>query len=91
MQEPMITNAKSSGIDLDRRSLKRLMRRTDAHGLASFFGWLAMLLALGYGLHLSLGTWWVVPAMTSRAPFSVPAPIPSAMNARTGRRSARAG
>lgn len=63
MQEPIFTTAKSSGIDLDRRELKRLMRRTDAHGLAYFFGWLATLLVLGYGLHLSLGTWWVVPAM----------------------------
>ncbi len=63
MQEPIFTTAKSSGIDLDRRELKRLMRRTDAHGLAYFLGWLATLLALGYGLHLSLGTWWVVPAM----------------------------
>ena len=63
MQEPMITDAKSSGIELERRELKRLMRRTDGHGLAHFFGWLATLLVLGYGLHLSLGTWWVVPAM----------------------------
>ena len=32
MQEPVITDAKSSGIDLDRRALKRLMRRMATPG-----------------------------------------------------------
>jgi len=47
---------------LTRKEIKPLVKRTDRHGLAYFAGHAATLLASGYLVYLSLGTWWVVPA-----------------------------
>ena len=66
--DTMITNAKSSGIELDRRDRKQLMQRTDRHGLGYFFGWLGSCAALGVGMHYALGTWWIVPVMLAYGP-----------------------
>ena len=57
------TNAASSGIELDKKTLKGLMRRGDAPALLWIAGWLALLAATGVALYFSFGTWWVVPAM----------------------------
>ncbi|MGI9465100.1 MAG: fatty acid desaturase, partial [Aestuariivirgaceae bacterium] len=58
------TNAASSGVKLDRKVIKQLGKRSDRPGLVWLAQWLAMLAATGYLLHLSLGTWWVIPTMT---------------------------
>ncbi len=57
------TNAASSGIQLDRVTLKSLSRRSDKPGLVFVAKWVAAMLVTGYGVYLSLGTWWVWPAM----------------------------
>ena len=57
------TNAASSGVSVERRTLKTLCKRSDRPGLVWLGQWLAVLGAAGYLLQLSLGTWWVVPAM----------------------------
>ncbi len=57
------TNAASSGVRLDRKTIKRLSQRSDVPGLIWLAQWAAMLGATGYLLHLSLGTWWGVPTM----------------------------
>ncbi len=57
------TNAASSGVKLDRKIIKQLGQRSDVPGLIWLAQWAAMLGATGYLLHLSLGTWWVVPTM----------------------------
>ncbi len=67
----MITNAQTSGVDIDRKMLKVLMRRSDAAGLKTGAGWIALLIISGYLLWLSLGSWWVVPAMLVYSVFLV--------------------
>ena len=62
-QEFVATNAASSGVTLERKTIKQLGRRSDVPGLVWLAQWLGLLLAAGIVLHLSLGTWWVVPAM----------------------------
>lgn len=57
------TNAASSGIVLDRKVIKDLSRRSDAPGLIYVAKWVAGLVASGYLIYLSLGSWWVWPAM----------------------------
>ena len=59
----MITNAQTSHIELDRKALKALMRRSDLPGLIHFSGWMALLVVAGFCVWLALGTWWVVPAI----------------------------
>jgi len=60
---PIATNAASSGIKLERKTLKQLGRRSDVPGLIWMTHWIVFLLGTGTLLHLSLGSWWVVPAM----------------------------
>ena len=63
MSELVATDAESSGVSIDRNTLKSLMRRSDRPGLVLLGQTAVPLAASGYLLHLSLGTWWVVPAM----------------------------
>lgn len=62
MSKPVATTADSSGIQLDKKTLKGLMRRSDLPGLRYLGLWVLFLAASGAGLVLSLGTWLVVPA-----------------------------
>ncbi len=57
------TNAASSGIVLDRKTIKALCRRSDRHGLSYLAKWAAALLVSGFAIYLALGSWWVWPAM----------------------------
>ncbi len=59
----MASNAEASGIVMDKKALKALMRRSDGPGLRYLAGWLALLLVSGGLVWLSLGTWWLVPAI----------------------------
>jgi fatty acid desaturase len=63
------TNAASSGVKLDRKIIKELSRRSDTPGLIYLAQWLGSLLATGYLVWLSLGTWWVWPAMVLYGTF----------------------
>jgi len=56
------TNAASSGVTLDRNTLKSLGKRSDHPGLVWLTQWAVMLAATGTLLWLSLGTWWALPA-----------------------------
>ncbi|MDJ0777523.1 MAG: fatty acid desaturase [Gammaproteobacteria bacterium] len=68
------TNAASSGIELERKTLKELCRRSDRPGLVYLAQWALALLASGCGVYLALGTAWVWPAMLIHgAILSVPA------------------
>jgi fatty acid desaturase len=57
------TNAASSGIELDRKTIKALCRRSDRHGLVYLAKWALALLVSAYGVYLALGSLWVWPAM----------------------------
>ena len=57
------TNAASSGVTLDRKTLKALARRSDRPGLVYLARWGAGLLVTGSFVWLSLGSWWLWPAM----------------------------
>lgn len=57
------TNAASSGVRLDKGTLKALSRRSDRPGLLYLALWGLLLLAGGAALAFSLGTWLAVPAM----------------------------
>lgn len=57
------TNAASSGVVLDRKALKALARRSDRPGLVWLGQWLLLLAATGAVLYLTLGSWWMLPAM----------------------------
>lgn len=48
--------------DIDRKQLKKLMKRTDATGLMWVGGHFACLLAAGVAAYFSIGTWWMAPA-----------------------------
>ncbi|MEM7170280.1 MAG: fatty acid desaturase [Pseudomonadota bacterium] len=63
MSEVMATNAASSNIKLDKKSLKALMRRNDRAGLTWVSLWIIGLSVTGILLYGSFGTWWLVPAM----------------------------
>jgi len=47
---------------IDRGTLKRLMKRSDAPGLRNFGLWLALLIASGTAGALAWGSWWALPA-----------------------------
>lgn len=47
---------------LPRKTLKELMKRSDAAGLRNFGLWLALLIGSGYLAFLSWGSWWAIPA-----------------------------
>ena len=57
------TNAASSGVTLDKKRIKALCRRSDRPGLIYLAQWAGFLAATGGLVWLSLGTWWVWPAM----------------------------
>ncbi|MDE0306575.1 MAG: fatty acid desaturase [Albidovulum sp.] len=59
----METNAASSGINLDRKTLKSIAKRSDRPGLAYIAKWLALLAATGLLVWLTLDSLWVWPAM----------------------------
>ena len=63
MNDAKATNASSSGVHLDKKTLKALTRRSDRPGLIYLAIWLALLAGSGLLLHLALGGWAVVPAM----------------------------
>ena len=63
MSKPAPTNAASSGIALDRVTLKALARRSDRPGLVHLAGWAVGLALTGAGVWAALGTAWVWPAM----------------------------
>ncbi|GAB5469677.1 MAG: fatty acid desaturase family protein [Rhodospirillales bacterium] len=58
----MPTNAASSGVRLDKATLKPLTRRSDRPGLRWLAVWLALLATTGGLLWWSLGSWWSLPA-----------------------------
>jgi len=59
----MATNAVSSGIELDRKKIKYLSRRSDKPGIIYLCKWFASLLVSGYLIYLSGDTLWIWPAM----------------------------
>ena len=54
---------------VDRKRLKRLMRRTDADGLRHFGIWLGVLAVSGVAAVLAWGTLWCVPALAVYGTF----------------------
>lgn len=57
------TNAASSGVKLDKKQLKELMRRSDRAGLVYLAKWSLFLAITAVPVWLALGTVWVWPAM----------------------------
>ena len=57
------TNAASSGVTLDRKTLKAIARRSDRPGLVYLAQWCAGLAFTSAGVWAALGTPWVWPAM----------------------------
>ena len=48
--------------DIERKALKRLMRRDNRHGLLWLSGYIGLLVGSGYLAYLTIGTPWVIPA-----------------------------
>ena len=63
MQGLAPTNAASSGVALERATVKALARRSDRPGLVHLARWLAGLALTGTAVWAALGTAWVWPAM----------------------------
>ena len=63
MREGVPTNAASSGVALDRATLKALARRSDRPGLVHLATWATGLVLTGTAVWAALGTAWVWPAM----------------------------
>ena len=61
-QEPR-TNAASSDLELDRKNMKALLKRSDKPGLIWLAKWVLLMLATGYLLHLSMGSYWLILAL----------------------------
>ena len=57
------TNAASSGINLDRKIIKTLCRRSDRPGLIYLLKWIISLVVSGGLVYLTLDSLWVWPAM----------------------------
>jgi len=57
------TNAASSGVEIDRKTIRALCRRSDRPGLVFLAQWVACLLPSGYLVYLALDSWWLWPAM----------------------------
>lgn len=57
------TNAASSHVELDRKIVKSLSRRSDRPGLIYMTKWIITLIASGSLIYLAMGTGWVWPAM----------------------------
>ncbi|MEM7068451.1 MAG: fatty acid desaturase [Pseudomonadota bacterium] len=74
MAEFKATNAASSGIKIDKKRLKALSRRSNKPGLIYLTQWAAFLCVTGYLIWVTMGTWWVWPAMLAHGIFlTVPA------------------
>ena len=70
----MITNAKTSGIKLDKKELKALMRRNNQTGIWYLIGWFGLMALSGTAVMVSYGTWLIVPALLAHSIFfAVPA------------------
>lgn len=52
---------------ISRKDLKKYMKRSNLPGLVNFFGHMAVLGLTGYLVYITLGSWWVVPAMAMHA------------------------
>ncbi len=63
MTDTLATTPESSGVEIDKKALKQLMRRSDRPGLIHLGLWILLLGASGGLLAASLGTWAVIPAM----------------------------
>ena len=57
-----ITQALADGT-ITRKELKTLMKRSNTPGLIRLFFWFVAMAATGSLVWLTLGSWWVVPAM----------------------------
>ena len=63
MRDYVPTNAASSGVRLDKKTLKSIASRSDRPGLIYLAQWICGLLLTGTLVWLSLGTVWMWPAM----------------------------
>ena len=63
MDQEKRTNAASSDLELDRKTMKSLLKRSDRLGLIWLAKWLLLLAVTGYLLHLSMGSYWLIPAL----------------------------
>ncbi len=62
-QSPVITNAASSGIRIDREQLRQLAERSNRAGLIYLGQWFVLLTLTGAGIWYSMGSAWVWLAM----------------------------
>ena len=70
----MITNAKTSGIKVDKKELKAVMRRNHQTGIWYLIGWFGLMALSGTAVMVSYGTWLIVPALLAHSIFfAVPA------------------
>jgi len=63
MPDYVPTNAASSGVKLDKRTLKNIAARSDRPGLIYLALWAAALMLTGTLIAIGMGTFWVWPAM----------------------------
>ena len=63
MPDYLPTNAASSDVKLEKKTLKSIASRSDKPGVIYVFQWLIALMLTGCLVWMSLGTWWVWPAM----------------------------
>ncbi len=63
MPSYVATNAASSGVRLDKKSLKIIARRSDRPGLLYLAQWIVGLILTGMLVGMALGSVWVWPAM----------------------------
>ena len=61
--KPSPTNAASSGVVIDRKLTKELMKRSDRPGLIWLTQWVALLGFSGYLYYLSFDSAWMIPMM----------------------------
>lgn len=65
--EEMTRTAFGREMVLSKKEIKPLAKRNNISGLINFIGHMSILAATGYLVFLSLGTWWIVPAMIAHA------------------------
>lgn len=63
MDQELRTNAASSDLELDRKTMKSLLKRSDKPGLIWLAKWACLMAVTGYLLHLAMGTNWLIPAL----------------------------
>ena len=63
MPDYVPTNAASSGVKLDKKTLKSIAARSDRPGVIYLALWLGSLCMTGALIYLNLGTFWMWPAM----------------------------